>query len=109
MAGYSIIFDGPLNANCLKQIEFRQKVNSKSTKSIEELSLLNTRSGWVKITSGVNHIVGEDNKELANRIYGEDSEDSKKALIEHRSAGAKEASETVLAGGILREDTVNTV
>ena len=104
MAGYSIIFDGPLNANCLKQIEFRQKVNSKSTKSIEELSLLNTRSGWVKITSGVNHIVGEDNKELANRIYGEDSEDSKKALIEHRSAGAKEASETVLAGGILRED-----
>ena len=104
MAGFKINFDGPLNAKCLKQIEFRQKINSKSTKSVEELSLFNARGGWVKVTSGVNHIVGEDNKELANRIYGEDLEDSKKALIEHRSAGAKEASETVLAGGILRED-----
>jgi hypothetical protein len=104
MAGNSIKFEGPLNANCLKQIEFRQKVNSKPTKSIEELSLFNNRSGWVKVTSGVNHIVGVDNKDLANRIYGEDTEDAKKALIEHRSAGAKEASNTVLVGGILRED-----
>jgi len=104
MAGNSIKFEGPLNANCLKQIEFRQKINSKPTKSIEELSLFNNRSGWVKVTSGVNHIVGVDNKDLANRIYGEDTEDAKKALIEHRSAGAKEASNTVLVGGILRED-----
>jgi len=104
MAGEKLIYGGPLNSGAAKQIEFRQKLNSNPSKSVEEISLLNTRGGWVKITSGVNEIVGEDNKDLAKRVYGEDVEDSKKALEEYRSKGSKEASTTVLAGGILSEN-----
>ena len=104
MAETKLIYGGPLNSQATKQIEFRQKLNSNPSKSVEEVSLLNTRGGWVKITSGVNEIVGEDNKELANRIYGDDLEDSKKALDEYRSEGSKQASKTVLAGGVLSEN-----
>ena len=62
MAGEKLIYGGPLNSNVQNQITFRQQINSKESKSVEELSLYNSRGGWVKITSGVNEIVGEDNK-----------------------------------------------
>tara|TARA_R110001606_G_scaffold265105_1_gene414160 strand:+ start:1332 stop:3644 length:2313 start_codon:yes stop_codon:yes gene_type:complete len=107
MAGEKLIYGGPLNSNVQNQITFRQQINSKESKSVEELSLYNSRGGWVKITSGVNEIVGEDNKDLAERIYGEDLEDSKKALEEYRSEGSVDARNTVLAGGILSEDIKN--
>ena len=100
-------FTAPLNSKAAKQIEFRQQMNAKQTKSVEEISLLNTRGGWVKMTSGVNEIVGEDNKDLAERIYGEDKEDAKRALEEYRSEGSTDARNTVLAGGILSENLKN--
>ena len=102
-----LVFGGPLNSKAAKQIEFRQQLNAKQTKSVEEISLLNTRGGWVKITSGVNELVGEENNDLAERIYGEDKEDSKRALEEYRSDGSVDARNTVLAGGILSENLKN--
>jgi len=70
-----LIFGGPLNQEVQNQIQLRQNVAKNENKTVEEISLMNNRGGWVKITSGVIAIteeLGENYNQLRRDVYSED-------------------------------------
>ena len=104
MAESKLIFGGPLNKEAANQLKLRQELLSKESRSVEETSLLNNRGGWVKITSGVNEILGTEFKELQEKVYGKDVKASQDALSTFRSKGSDDAVNFVLSGGVLRQE-----
>lgn len=53
MAGGKII-GGPFSDEVISQFNLRSKIVSKGTRTNEDLTYLTSRTGWVKLTSGVN-------------------------------------------------------
>jgi hypothetical protein len=101
-----LIFGGPLNQEVQNQIQLRQNVAKNENKTVEEISLMNNRGGWVKLTSGVNEIteeLGENYNQLRRDLYSEDlaiSAAAQKALKQGGNHGAKNF---ILTGGTLRQ------
>ena len=101
-----LIFGGPLNQEVQNQIQLRQNVAKNENKTVEEISLMNNRGGWVKLTSGVNEIteeLGENYNQLRRDVYSEDlaiSAAAQKALKQGGNHGAKNF---ILTGGTLRQ------
>lgn len=48
------VIGGPLNKEVIAQLNQRSKVYSKELRSDKDLEYMNSRTGWVKLTSGVN-------------------------------------------------------
>ena len=53
MAGGKII-GGPFSKEVIAQLDLRSKILSKTSRENEDLQYLVTKTGWVKLTSGVN-------------------------------------------------------
>lgn len=48
------VIGGPLNREVIAQLDQRSKVYSKSVRSDKDIEYMNSRTGWVKLSSGVN-------------------------------------------------------
>lgn len=48
------VIGGPLNKEVISQLHARSKVYSKELRSDRDIEYMNSRTGWVKLTSGVN-------------------------------------------------------
>ena len=48
------VIGGPLNTEVIAQLNARSKVYSKELRSDKDIEYMNSRTGWVKLTSGVN-------------------------------------------------------
>jgi len=53
MAGGKII-GGPFSNEVIKQLNIRSKILAKNARTDEDIMLLTSKTGWVKLSSGVN-------------------------------------------------------